>query len=209
MADSDPTDIPGDDAVIAATRRWIERAVVGLNLCPFARAPYLQQRIRYRVSRARSPEALRDDLADELRFLAAADPDDCETTLLIHPGTLGDFLDFNDFLDEADAIVRAHGLEGTLQVASFHPGYRFADAAADAIENHTNRSPWPTLHLLREDSIARVADAMADPDEIYRRNIARLRALGGDGWAALWRDDDGASASSATTTRSRPRRLPS
>lgn len=184
------TDVPDQPAdsestVIAATRHWLEQAVIGLNLCPFARAPYIKQRVRFRVSAASTDDELVADLADELGRLAAADPDDIETTLLIHPGVMQDFYDFNDFLEIADATVQALGLEGELQVASFHPDYQFADAAADAIENCTNRSPYPTLHLLRESSIDRAIEALDDTDEIYRRNIESLRALGWQGWARI------------------------
>jgi len=178
----------GDDAVVAATRRWIERAVIGLGLCPFARAPLVHERIRYRVSRATDTDDLARTLCDELERLHAADADACETTLLIHPFVLGDFEAFNAFLDVADALLGSLGLEGELQVASFHPGYRFADAPADAVENCTNRAPYPTLHLLREASVERAVAAMADPDAIYRRNIETLRRLGTQGWQALWRD---------------------
>jgi hypothetical protein len=174
-----------DDPAIAATRQWLERAVIGLNLCPFARAPYVKNRVRFRVSSAGNEDELVADLAEELGLLAAAEPDDIETTLLIHPQVLQDFHDFNDFLEIADATVTALGLEGELQVASFHPDYQFADAAPDAIENCTNRSPFPTLHLLRESSIDRAIDAIDDTDEIYRRNIESLRALGWEGWRRL------------------------
>ena len=175
--------------VLAATRRWLERAVIGLNLCPFARAPFVQQRLHFRVSRARSEETLLDDLREELLALHAADPLTRETTLLIHPGVLTEFLDYNEFLDAADAAVLALGLEGELQVASFHPDYRFADTSADAVENCTNRSPYPTLHLLRESSVERALETMGDTDEIYRRNIETLRRLGSVGWRNLMRDD--------------------
>ena len=181
-----------DDAILAATRRWIERAVIGLNLCPFARAPFVQQRLHLRVSRARSKDALLEDLSEELIALHAADPLIRETTLLIHPDVLTEFLDYNDFLDDADAAVLALGLEGELQIASFHPDYRFADTAADAIENCTNRSPYPALHLLRESSIEHALEAIVDPDEIIRRNIETLRRLGADGWRVLMRGDDAA-----------------
>jgi len=180
---------PIDDVtIVAATQRWLERAVIGLNLCPFARLPFAQKRVRFRVSHARSVDALLADLYEELKTLHATDPLICETTLLIHPGVLADFLDYNDFLDAADAVVLALGLEGELQVASFHPDYRFADSAEDAIENCTNRSPYPTLHLLREASVERAVASIADSDDIYRRNIETLRRLGIDGWNALWRD---------------------
>jgi uncharacterized protein len=185
---SDDTTV-AEATVVAATRRWLERAVIGFNLCPFARAPFVQQRLHFRVSRACSEEALLDDLREELLALHAADPMTRETTLLIHPDVLTEFLDYNDFLDAADATVLELGLEGELQVASFHPDYRFADTAADAIENCTNRSPYPTLHLLRESSIERAIETMVDTGEIYRRNIDTLRHLGADGWRTLMRDD--------------------
>jgi len=185
---SDETPIE-EATVLAATRRWVERAVIGLDLCPFARAPFVQERLFFRVSRARSEEALLNDLRDELVALHAADPLVRETTLLIHPGVLTEFLDYNDFLDVADATVLELGFEGELQVASFHPDYRFADTAADAIENCTNRSPYPTLHLLRESSIERAVETIIDTDEIYRRNIETLRRLGSDGWRALMRGE--------------------
>ncbi|MEO8747427.1 MAG: DUF1415 domain-containing protein [Rhodanobacter sp.] len=183
-------DAVSDDApFIAATQRWVERAVVGLNLCPFARAPMVQQKIRYVVSHARDSDTLLDDLLGELQSLHAADVDECETTLLIHPFVLTDFLDYNDFLDVADAAVETLGLTGTLQVASFHPQYQFADSAPEAIENFSNRSPFPTLHLLREASVERAMEQMSDTDAIYRRNIVTLQRLGDEGWQALWRSE--------------------
>ncbi len=181
-------DAQADAEIIASMKAWLERAVVGLNLCPFSRAPYQQQRVRFFVSHATHVDALLDDLCGELQGLQAADPADCETTLLVHPHVLQDFLEFNDFLDSADAAVETLGLLGEVQVASFHPDYQFADSAPDAIENFTNRAPYPTLHLLRESSIERAIDAIADPEEIYRRNIETMRRLGRQGWDALWRD---------------------
>ncbi|MCS6943907.1 MAG: DUF1415 domain-containing protein [Sutterellaceae bacterium] len=174
------------EAVIAATRRWIERAVIGLNLCPFARGAL--PRLRLAVSAATTTEALLADLVWELQYLAAADPRQLETTLLIHPYVLRDFLEFNDFLDVGDAAVRRLGLEGVIQIASFHPQYRFAGTAADDIENYTNRAPYPILHLLREDSVARALAAVRDPASIYRRNVEIMRRLGHAGWARLWID---------------------
>lgn len=176
---------------IADTRRWIERAVIGLNLCPFARAPYLDGRVCFRVSHASDSDALLDDLCGELQTLHAADPEDCETTLLIAPFVLADFLDFNDFLDAADAAIDVLKLDGVIQIASFHPQYCFADSAPEDIENCTNRSPWPILHLLRESSIERAVDSMTDPDAIYRRNVDTLRRLGWAGWKALWSEARG------------------
>lgn len=176
---------PDARRVLAETRAWVERAVIGLNLCPFARAVQAKGQVRYAFSDARQPAALRADLERELLALAAADPRETDTTLLVHPGALADFGDYNDFLDEADAALEALGLAGVLQVASFHPDYRFAGSTADDIDNATNRSPYPTLHLLREDSIDRAVAAFPDPASIYENNIRRLRALGPAGWAAL------------------------
>ena len=176
------------DAVIAATRLWIERAVIGLNLCPFAKAVHVKGQIRYALSQAVTEEELLADLGRELQALAHADPEVCDTSLLIHPGVLTDFLDYNDFLDLADAAIEELGLGGVLQVASFHPDYQFADSGVDDLANYTNRSPYPTLHLLREDSVDRAVEAFPEADRIYQANIETLERLGPDGWAALWRD---------------------
>ena len=180
-----------DSAIIDAVRRWLEVAVIGLNLCPFARAPYVAQRVRFRVSHATDDEELLADLEEELRALHAVSPEQVETVLLIHPWALHDFLDFNEFLNAADGCVEQLGFEGELQVASFHPDYQFGDSAPDAIENYTNRSPYPILHLLREESISRVVDAVDDTDAIYERNVELLRKLGREGWEALWREGGG------------------
>jgi hypothetical protein len=181
--------LPEDAPYIADTTRWVERAVIGLNLCPFARAPHVQGKLRMRVSHARDTDALLDDLCGELQSLNALTPEACETGLLIHPFVLTDFLDYNDFLDVADAALQTLGLEGVWQVASFHPDYQFADSAADDIANFSNRSPWPTLHLLREASVERAMESRSDTDAIYRNNIATLERLGHAGWQALWGDD--------------------
>ena len=176
---------PPADEVVAATRTWLEKVVIGLNLCPFAGAVHAGNQIRYEISDAQTPEALLTDLARELQTLAAADPAKVETTLLIHPQVLGDFLDYNDFLDIADAAVEELGLTGTIQVASFHPHYRFADTEPDAIENYSNRSPYPMLHLLREESVERAVTEFADAGRIPDRNIENLRRIGHDGWRRL------------------------
>jgi hypothetical protein len=156
-----------------------------LNLCPFANAVHRRQQIRYVVSRAEERDALAVDLASELLLLEAADPQAIETTLLIHPHALTDFHDYNAFLDVADRIVGRLRLEGEIQVASFHPDYAFGDCAADAIENHTNRSPYPMLHLLRESSVEAAIDAYPETEQIYEKNIETLRSLGLAGWLAL------------------------
>jgi len=176
---------PADDP-IAETERWLQRAVIGLNLCPFAKAVHVRGQVHFALSQARTPDALLEDLGTELLRLRDTPADETDTTLLVHPWVLGDFLDYNDFLDEADALVAELGLEGAIQVASFHPHYQFAGTAPDDVENFTNRSPYPTLHLLREDSVARAVDAFPDPDAIVDRNVETLRRLGAAGWRALF-----------------------
>ena len=171
--------------VIDATRHWLENVVIGLNLCPFAGLPWRQGRVRLRVSAASSQQQLAEDLAEELLALQAADPAECETSLLIHPHILDDFLDYNDFLDLADRLLESLELDGILQIASFHPDYQFADSTADDPANCTNRSPYPMLHLLREASIEQATASLPDPERIYERNIRTLRQLGLEGWKAL------------------------
>lgn len=174
-----------DAAIIATTRGWLERAVIGLNLCPFAKSVHVKGQIRYVVSTAQTVDALLDDLEHELRFLAEAVPEDVDTTLLIMPDVLAAFVDFTDFLDLVQVVLRIHGHVGVLQTASFHPHYVFADAEVDDIANYTNRAPYPTLHLLRETSISKATAAFPDAADIYEHNIETMNALGLDGWRAL------------------------
>ena len=174
-----------DESVIAATREWLEKAVIGLNLCPFAKAVYVKNQVRIVVSHANHLDGLLEDLDRELDFLASADPDEVDTTLLIHPTLLPDFLDFNDFLQLAEAAVEEHELEGTLQIASFHPQFQFEGTEPDDMGNYTNRAPFPTLHLLREASIERAVAAFPEAETIYERNIETLEALGHAGWPAF------------------------
>jgi len=173
------------DAVIAETVNWVEQAVIGLNLCPFAKAVHVKKQIRYVVSDADTPEALLAQLLEELEYLAETSPEKVDTTMLIHPNVLADFEDYNEFLDVADAALEDVELDGILQVASFHPDYQFADTHPNDIENYTNRSPYPTLHLLREDSVERAVEAFPEAGEIFEKNIETLRALGHDGWDKL------------------------
>lgn len=179
------TTTPDHDAVIAATETWLEKAVIGLNLCPFAKAVHVKKQIRYVVSDATTPEALLATLMDELQLLSDSDPEAIDTTLIIHPGVLQDFEDYNEFLDVADAALEDMDLVGELQVASFHPQYQFADTHPNDIDNYTNRSPYPTLHLLREDSVERAVDAFPEAADIFEKNIDTLRKLGHDGWDQL------------------------
>lgn len=173
------------EAVIAATRHWLTEAVIGLNLCPFAKAVHVKGQIRYAVSDAVDMEGVLTDLEAELQTLVAADPNAIDTTLLILPRTLGDFLDYNDCLFFAERMLKQLRLEGIVQIASFHPAYQFEDSEPDDIENYTNRAPYPILHLLREDSIERAVDAFPDAEDIYGRNQETLRRIGLAGWNEL------------------------
>ncbi|WP_312317156.1 DUF1415 domain-containing protein [Stenotrophomonas sp.] len=176
---------PTDADPIADTRKWLENIVIGLNLCPFAKAVYVKNQVRFVLSDATTPEALLEELAEELVLLRDTPAEQIDTTLIVHPDVLTGFLDYNDFLDNADAAIDALDLQGILQVASFHPQYQFAGVAADDVSNYTNRAPYPTLHLLREDSVERAVAAFPDPDVIVERNIATLDKLGVEGWTRL------------------------
>lgn len=175
-----------DATVLADTRHWIEKAVIGLNLCPFARSVYVKNQVRIVVSRARHLDAFLDELDRELDLLVNTPAEEVDTTLLVHPTLFPDFEVFNDFMGVVDDVVAEHELEGVIQVANFHPQFQFEGVAPDDISNATNRAPYPTLHLLREDSVARaVASDGGDADAIVERNIQTLRALGTSGWQAL------------------------
>ncbi len=168
----------GEQAVIAATRRWVSSVVIGLGLCPFARRVFQREKIRYAVSDAGDGLSLLDDLTAELEAFASAAASGVETTLLIHPRALVNFLDYNDFLSDTDRLVRGLGLTGTIQLASFHPDYRFAGTGPDAAENYTNRFPYPMLRLLREESVTEEAAVFGEVQDIPRRNVETLKRLG-------------------------------
>jgi uncharacterized protein len=173
------------DLVLSRTRQWIERAVIGLNLCPFARAVYVRDQIRMVVSPARTEEQLLVELQNELLRLQQTPPEQIDTTLLIHPEVLTRFEDFNEFLGPAEKVLRQSGLEGEIQIASFHPQYQFVGTEADDITNYTNRAPYPILHLLREASVSRAVASVPDPGAIVDANLETLRNLGHRGWQRL------------------------
>ena len=186
MTDSNPsTASSGPEAIILSIKRWLETAVIGLNLCPFAKAVHVKGQIRYVVCESDSREVLLTELVHELEFLASADPAETDTTLLIHPHLFNDFLDYNGFLEVADAAIDELKLDGVIQIASFHPHYQFADTEPDDITNYTNRSPYPTLHLLREESVSRAVAAFPEAGEIFERNIQTMEKLGHDGWRKI------------------------
>ena len=173
------------ESAVALTRAWVELAVIGLNLCPFAKAVYVKNQVRLVVSHARHADDLLEELDKELDLLVATPADEIDTTLLIHPTLFEDFLDFNDFLEVAEGVLDEHGLEGVLQLASFHPKFQFDDTEADAIGNYTNRAPFAMLHLLREDSVERAVEAFPQAEAIFEENIKTLEKLGHAGWRAL------------------------
>ncbi len=174
-----------NEEAIAATKLWLERAVIGLNLCPFAKGVHVKNQIRYMVSAAQTSEELLRDVMNELEVLAEVSRDKIDTTLLIHPHVLTDFLDYNDFLEVVDAALEDVDLAGELQVASLHPQYQFADTELDDITNYTNRSPYPTLHILREASINEAVAAFPEAEQIFEKNIETMRRLGHEGWNEL------------------------
>ena len=178
--------LASDDEVLAATRRWLEQAVIGLNLCPFAKSVFVKKQIRYALTAANTADELLAELECELNLLANTDPAQLDTTLLIHPQAMTDFLDYHFFLAEVDALLRNLDYEGVFQIASLHPQYEFAGSDPDDIANFTNRSPYPTLHLLRESSIDRAVAAFPDAANIFERNIETMENMGHEGWKKLW-----------------------
>lgn len=174
-----------DQEVLDKTRLWLEKAVIGLNLCPFAKAVYVKNQVRLVVSQARHADGLLEELDRELDLLAATPADEVDTTLLIHPTLFDDFLDFNDFLEIAEGVVDEHGLEGVIQLASFHPQFQFDGTEPDDISNYTNRAPFAILHLLREESVERAVEAFPEAEAIFEQNIATLEKLGHKGWKAM------------------------
>lgn len=175
----------GDALVVQDTRHWLRRAVIGLNLCPFAKAVDAKGLIHYAVTSSVGFKDLLADLGQELDALAALDPAARDTTLLIAPLALTDFLEFTDFLAAADRLLVKLGFEGVFQIASFHPRYEFADTKADDIANFTNRAPYPTLHILREESLDRAVKAFPQAEAIFQVNIDTMERIGHTGWAAL------------------------
>ena len=171
--------------VLQATQGWLERAVIGLNLCPFAKAVHVKSQIHYALCWAQDSADVLDALAAELQDLLAQAPEQRDTTLLIAPDAFPDFWDFHGLVQGAEKLLRSLRLEGVLQIASFHPQYEFADAPTGDMAHYTNRAPYPILHLLREDSMDRAVAAYPDTASIYARNVARLRALGPQGWQDL------------------------
>lgn len=176
---------PTPAQVLAETRAWVDRVVIGLNLCPFAKAVQVRNQVRYVVSEATDAEALLEALRDEMDVLVAADATAVDTSLLIHPQVLHDFLEYNHFLGAADDLLVQLGYEGVLQLASFHPQFQFAGTTADDVTNATNQSPYPMLHLLREASVDRAVEAFPDAGVIYEKNMRTMEELGVEGVARL------------------------
>lgn len=174
-----------DEIILAHTRAWLEKAIIGLNLCPFAKAVYAKNQVKLIVSHARHLDGFLEDLDRELLYLANCSPEETDTSLLIHPELFEDFLLFNDMMELADQAIIEHELEGVIQLAPFHPEFQFEGTSTDDISNYTNRSPYPTIHLIRESSIDKAVASIPNPDSIFERNIALLKEMGDEGWAAL------------------------
>ncbi|MDE2441494.1 MAG: DUF1415 domain-containing protein [Betaproteobacteria bacterium] len=174
------------EPILSATRLWLERAVIGLNLCPFAKSVFVKKQVRYALTAAATADELLAELEKELALLADTEPAQLDTTLLIHPQVMTDFLDYHFFLAEADALLRNNGYDGVFQIASLHPQYEFAGSEPDDVANYTNRAPYPMLHLLRESSIDRAVAAFPDAADIFERNIETMEKLGHEGWRKLW-----------------------
>ena len=174
-----------DELVLTATKVWLEKAVIGLNLCPFAKAVYVKNQVRLVVSQARHADDLLEELDRELDLLVATPAEQLDTTLLIHPTLFDDFLDFNDFLEVAEGVLDEHGLEGVIQLASFHPQFQFDGSEPDDIGNYSNRAPFAILHLLREHSVERAVAAYPEAEAIFEKNVETLEKLGLTGWKAL------------------------
>jgi hypothetical protein len=180
------TDATTSGVILSHTQHWLERAVIGLNLCPFAKSVFIKKQVRYALTAANNADELLAELECELNLLANTDPAKLDTTLLIHPQAMTDFLDYHFFLAEVDALNRNLGYEGVFQIASLHPHYEFAGSDPDDIANFTNRSPYPTLHLLRESSIDKAVAAFPDAANIFERNIETMENMGHEGWKKLW-----------------------
>ena len=166
-----------DNIFIKDTKQWLENVVIGLNLCPFASNPYLQNQIRFFVSHANNEIEILKELENELKFLAKADKKETETSLFILAESLERFYEYNQFLDIADALLEQLDLVGTLQIATFHPKYQFGGTQENDAENLTNRSPYPTLHLIREDSLEEALTKYHHPEKIPENNIKKMNSL--------------------------------
>lgn len=173
------------DTILQDTHHWLETAVIGLNLCPFAKAPYNKNRVRIHISQARHLDGFLEDLDAEIQHLLHTSAEETETTLLVHPTLFPDFLVFNDMLELAEGALDDHDAIGTLQIAPFHPDFCFEGSQDTDISNFTNRSPYPTLHLIRESSIEKASQSFPDPAVIFERNIRLLEEMGHEGWQKL------------------------
>ena len=177
---------PSEETVILEkTKKWVEKAVIGLNLCPFAKSVYVKNQVLIVVTGAETVKELQQILVKECENLIETDPEVLDTCLLVVPYVFEDFYDFNDFLDIAELTLEEIELVGELQIASFHPDYQFADTEADDISNYTNRSPYPILHLIRESSLDKATQQYPDASAIFDSNIEKVTQLGPDGWKKL------------------------
>lgn len=170
--------------------RWVEEAVVGLDFCPFAASVYHRGALRVAVARAEDPVEAVEAVLDEASHLLASSENEIATTLVVFPTSLGEFSTFLDVAETVRHAMEDAGAAGILQIATFHPDYQFAGTEPDALENYTNRSPFPIVHILREDDVSEAVDNHPDPEGIPERNIERLREMGREEVEAVWSEFD-------------------
>jgi len=172
-----------ENDVIQTTQHWVDKMVVGLNLCPFAKRSIDHNQLRYVVDTRDDIESITQRLVEELERLV--NDHSIETTLLIHPNFTTEFDAYLDYLSGVDDLIEALGYSGIFQVAGFHPNYQFEGVAEIDPANHTNRSPFPMMHLLRESSVAWAVETHPDIDSVPERNVELLRGMGERGIKAL------------------------
>ncbi len=175
-------------SIVDETKNWVEKLVIGVNLCPFAKLPFQQDRIRFVEVQSEDEADLIRTLLQEMSDLVEQPAAQLETTLIIFPNQLNEFADYLEFVAYADELLQEAELTGILQIASFHPRYQFANTGKDDVENYTNRSPYPMLHLIREESIERVLENFPDPEQIPLRNVAKMKELGHEGVRRILED---------------------
>lgn len=169
--------MPSNEQILNEVNQWLDKVVIGLNLCPFASRPYQQKQIRFTISQCNTDACLLEELQNELKLLAETKAEKIETTLLIVPNMLQDFYDYNDFLDYVDGLIADNEWEGIFQVATFHPDYQFGGTQPEDAENLTNRAPYPILHLLREASLEKAIEHYPNPELIPEHNIETVNNL--------------------------------
>ena len=173
--------MPTEKEIIQTVKNWIANFIIQYNLCPFAKKPFVQNKISYIVYEGEDLEELATILQQTFTDLQTISRSSLETTIIILPNLLQNFNDYLAFLEVANRLIFALRLEGIIQIASFHPNYQFAGTNKEDVTNYTNRSPFPLIHLLREDSVTEAVTHYEDIEEIPERNMELMRQLRKDG----------------------------